>query len=198
LLDRHRLQFPVIYLLRHGESEWNVARITQGQSAHPRLTVRGRDQVRTAATALRDGIAAEIIPTIVSSDLTRAVETANLVAAAFATSWTADVRLREQSLGAFEGLSYDESFARGSALDLSDPDARVPGGESRTEVAARMCAVLDDHVSTAALIVVSHGDAIRATLAQRTGTSDWIDVPNGSVAVLDKHNNLSWLPLSLR
>ncbi|MCP5978323.1 histidine phosphatase family protein, partial [Klebsiella pneumoniae] len=38
-----------VYLVRHGESEWNVSGVTQGQTAHPRLTVRGREQMVAAA-----------------------------------------------------------------------------------------------------------------------------------------------------
>ena len=195
----------MIYLLRHGESEWNVEQRTQGQTRHPRLTERGRAQAQAAARALLTDIGSTPVSCVVSSDLVRAVQTAEIVAGALSARMCVDTRLREQSLGSFEGLSYAESFAAGSAFDWSDPDLRVGGGESLREMATRMTTALSDFAdelnTTGAIVVVSHGDAIRALLAGRVGAlpgaGTWVDVPNGSVAVLDGTNGARWLAVDL-
>ena len=192
----------VIYLVRHGESEWNLAQRTQGQTPHPRLTEHGRAQARAAVRALRDDIRNTPVSCVVSSDLVRAVQTAEIIAAALGARMYVDARLREQSLGTFEGLSYAESFAAGSAFDWSDPDLRVGGGESLREMSRRMTTAVCDFADASpttggATVVVSHGDAIRALLAARMGAvpgdGTWVDVPNGSVAVLDVPNGARWL-----
>ena len=195
----------VIYLVRHGESEWNVAQRTQGQTRHPQLTEHGRAQAQAAARALLADIGSTPVSCVVSSDLVRAVQTAEIVAGVLGARLCVDARLREQSLGSFEGLSYAESFAAGSAFDWSDPDLGVGGGESLREMATRMTTALSDFadelITTGAIVVVSHGDAIRALLAARVGAlpgaGTWVDVPNGSVAVLDGTNGARWLAVDL-
>ena len=69
-------------LVRHGQSEWNLRRLPQGQTAHPRLTARGRRQAARAATLISDDLAAGglTVERIVSSDLVRAVQTARIQA----------------------------------------------------------------------------------------------------------------------
>jgi broad specificity phosphatase PhoE len=195
----------VIYLVRHGESEWNVAQRTQGQTRHPRLTEHGRAQAQAAARTLLADIGSTPVSCVVSSDLVRAVQTAEIIAGVLGSRRCVDARLREQSLGSFEGLSYAESFAAGSAFDWSDPDLRVGGGESLREMATRMTTALsdvaDELINSGAIVVVSHGDAIRALLAARVGAlpgaGTWVDVPNGSVAVLDGTNGARWLAVDL-
>jgi probable phosphoglycerate mutase len=192
----------VIYLVRHGQSEWNVARLTQGQTAHPRLTELGRAQVAAATRALLTDLGHTPVVQVVTSDLVRAVESAEIIAMATGAAVRTDPRLREQSLGRFEGLGYEEAFAAGSALDWSDPDQRVGGGESLREVSERMTGVLAELSADGAVVVaVSHGDAIRAALAARAGHGPgdavWVEVPNGSVACLDDSSEVRWLPTAL-
>lgn len=164
----------VIYLVRHGESEWNVARRTQGQTVHPRLTDLGKAQARAATRALLTDLGGASVAHVVSSDLVRAVETAQIIAAASDCVVLTDERLREQSLGTFEGLGYDEMLAAASGLDWADPALRVGGGEATGEVSQRMTEVLDElAVGGAAVVVVSHGDAIRAALTARAGRSPY-------------------------
>ena len=195
----------MIYLVRHGESAWNIAQRTQGQTPHPRLTEHGRAQAQAAARALLADIRNTPVSCVMSSDLVRAVQTAEIIAAVLGARMCVDARLREQSLGSFEGLSYAESFAAGSALDWSDPDLRVGGGESLREMATRMTTALSDFadelISMGAVVVVSHADAIRALLAAREGALPgagvWVDVPNGSIVVLDGTNGARWLAVDL-
>lgn len=192
----------MIYLVRHGESEWNAARRTQGQTSHPRLTNLGEQQASAAARALLTDLASNSIAEVVSSDLVRAVETAEIIAAAAGCVVRTDPRLREQSLGTFEGLGYDATFAAGAALDWSDPDLRVGGGETVREVSLRIGEVLSDLAATGRTVVaVGHGDAIRLALTEYAGGSAgdpvWLEVPNGSVCCLDGSAAVRWLPVDL-
>jgi len=94
-----------IYLVRHGQSEWNLLRLTQGQTAHPRLTELGRQQAATAADRIASDLAAVglSVGRIITSDLTRAIETAQILTARLGGTVSQDVRLREQNVGALEG-----------------------------------------------------------------------------------------------
>src|SRR5690606_8371940 len=70
-----------VYLVRHGQSQWNLRRLTQGQTPHPPLTELGRSQSAAAAELIAAdlddlGLTAQ---RLVSSDLTRAVETAETI-----------------------------------------------------------------------------------------------------------------------
>jgi 2,3-bisphosphoglycerate-dependent phosphoglycerate mutase len=191
----------VIYLVRHGESEWNLARRTQGQIEHPHLTEAGRTQARAAARALVADLGSRSATRVVTSDLTRAVETADVIVGVLGIDVRTDARLRERSLGQLEGLPYETSFAIAAEHDWTDPDKRIAGGESRREVARRMSAALGDLDTDAVTVVVSHGDAIRTVLAGRIGCRShqpvWFEVPNGSVAVLDHGAELRWLPVDV-
>jgi probable phosphoglycerate mutase len=186
-----------VYLVRHGQSEWNVRRLTQGQTAHPPLTGLGREQAARAARLLVADVAARdtAVRRIVSSDLVRAVETAQVLGEALGAPVTLDPRLREQHLGALEGRGYDETWAAAEAFDWSDPTLPIAGGESLMDVHLRMADVLGSVDPTGVTVLVSHGDAIRAAVAHLHGVApheaDWVDVPNGAVARVD--DGITWL-----
>ncbi|UDY25041.1 histidine phosphatase family protein [Nocardioides sp. Kera G14] len=186
-----------VYLVRHGQSEWNVLRLTQGQTPHPRLTELGREQAESAARLIADDLVAEggSVKLIVTSDLVRAVETAEIVAAQLGGVIAHDVRLREQGLGDLEGRGYDETWSAAEAFDWSDPTLPIAGGESLMDVYDRMAAALADLGSHGVTVVVSHGDAIRAAIAHLNGVkpheADWVEVPNGAVARID--GGVAWL-----
>ncbi len=78
----------VVYLVRHGESEWNVQGLTQGQIAHPRLTASGREQAEVVAAELlaRTGPDATW-GRVVVSDLARAHETGKSSLRAWVCRW---------------------------------------------------------------------------------------------------------------
>lgn len=186
-----------VYLVRHGQSEWNVLRLTQGQTAHPRLTELGHRQAAAAAELIaadlvRVGLAAS---RLVTSDLTRAVETATVIGDRLGLTAELDARLREQHLGRLEGRSYEETWAVADDLDWSDPEAPIEGGESLMAVLRRMADAVDELHQSYVNVVVSHGDAIRAVIAHLTGykpnEAPWVEVPNGSVVRFD--GDLNWL-----
>jgi probable phosphoglycerate mutase len=169
-----------LYLVRHGQSAWNAARLTQGQTPHPELTELGRRQARTAAEAIAAQVSGAVV--IISSDLRRAVQTADEIAAVLNVPVRLDARLREQSLGTLEGLPYERSWALAGEHDWSDPGLPVAGGESWAQLTSRVGAALAEVDLAVPTVLVSHGDAIRAMLGVLTsGQSDGFGLPTGSV-----------------
>lgn len=186
-----------VYLVRHGQSEWNVLRLTQGQTAHPRLTELGRAQAAAAAELIaadlvRVGLAAS---RLVTSDLARAMETADVIGSRLGLRAELDARLREQHLGRLEGRSYEETWAVAETLDWSDPNTPIEGGECLMAVQRRMADAVGSLHPTCVNVVVSHGDSIRTVIAHLTGSAPnqapWVEVPNGAVVRFD--GELTWL-----
>ena len=166
MTDNH----PPIFVLRHGETEWNTELRLQG-SRDSRLTERGRQQARAMgqalARALQDEFPAGCAPHLLVSPLGRTRETAELIGAALGVtqeSWRADQRLAELSYGSWEGLMVREIeeispgvMARWRASPL---DFTPPGGESHLELRGRCQAFLDEAMGLQhPLIVVGHGVA---------------------------------------
>src|SRR5579863_2210827 len=87
---------PAIWLVRHGESTWNVAGLAQGHNDLAQLTEQGLTQASEAAWQFRD----RPIRSIYASDLRRALQTAAAFAVVLGLPVFADARLRERSLGA--------------------------------------------------------------------------------------------------
>ncbi|MGN6608378.1 MAG: histidine phosphatase family protein [Jatrophihabitans sp.] len=143
-----------LVLLRHGRTEWNAQRRFQGQ-ADPPLDDVGRMQAYEVA-----GLVAALQPDrIVSSDLARALETARIVASAIGLPVAVDERLRERSLGHWEGLTRDE-VERDHPDEFEDwragRDVSRRGGETRDQVAARALAAFADQPAAETLVFVTH------------------------------------------
>jgi probable phosphoglycerate mutase len=160
----------ILFLVRHGETDWNAAGRWQGQTDVP-LNGRGREQAVEVAVRLR----AEGIASVASSDLLRARATAELVAAKLGLVVNhLDPALRERRFGCFEGLTREEVAARfpeAWARYLEDPGPAPPGGETREELVGRLLPAV---ASAAArlpgpLLVVMHGGAMRALLSDHVG-----------------------------
>lgn len=121
-----------ILLIRHGETAWNAERRLQGHLDIP-LNAEGERQAALLAAAL-DG---ETIDVLVSSDLMRARQTAQALAARAGLALRQDSGLRERGYGGFEGLLYSEieqRFPREfAAWQARDVDARLPEGRNRAE-----------------------------------------------------------------
>jgi probable phosphoglycerate mutase len=118
-----------IILIRHGETAWNAERRLQGHLDIP-LNAEGERQARLLA----DALAPERIDLLVSSDLQRARQTAQAVAAPRGMALHVDPGLRERCYGGFEGLLYSEieqrfpaEFAAWQARNI---DATLPDGKN--------------------------------------------------------------------
>jgi broad specificity phosphatase PhoE len=156
----------VILLARHGESRDNVAPQRFSGSLDAPLTDRGREQARAlAAVAEQAGVAA-----VWTSQLIRARETAEIVAAALGVDVRIDARLAESHRGRWEGrlvtdLAREEPEAW-AAWRRGGADFRFPGGESLAEHQARALAALDEvGGGPRPALVVCHGGTIRVIAA---------------------------------
>lgn len=157
----------MIYLMRHGETVWNVARRMQGHRDSP-LTLRGIGQARANGALLAELLDGSEARRIVASPLPRTWQTAAIVAERLGLDPNTiqfDDRLREQAFGEWEGLTMDE-VARDhpdlwAAREADKWAFQVPGGESYAMVAARTRSWLDEQGDGSELVVVGHGLAGR-------------------------------------
>jgi 2,3-bisphosphoglycerate-dependent phosphoglycerate mutase len=141
-----------LLLARHGETDWNRELRIQG-SSDIALNELGREQ----ASALAQELADVPLDAIYSSDLSRARETAEAVAATHGLQVRLDPRLRERAFGSWEGLTRE---------DIAElPDRSRHDGESDDEVRERVLeavqAIADAHPGEQVL-VVAHGGALNA------------------------------------
>lgn len=171
-----------LYLVRHGQTDWNVEGRWQGQADVP-LNVRGRQQAAQVARALSKlGLVA-----IYSSDLLRARETAHKLAALTGLEVQLDPRLREIHQGQWQGMlvteiqeRYGEAFQRRK----DDPlNVAPPGGETVLQVKERVVGAIEDIVQQhpqERVAVVSHGFAlavIQVHYQNRPVTDAWKMIP---------------------
>ena len=143
-----------IYLVRHGETASNAARVVQ--TAATPLSPRGLAQAERVAARL----AAARIGALLSSDLARAAMTAERIANAAGVALRLEPLLQERSYGDVRGRSYAELAAEG--VDLFGPDYAPPGGETWAEFHVRIDLAWARIQAAAAaapgdLAVVTHG-----------------------------------------
>jgi uncharacterized phosphatase len=163
-----------LYLVRHGETDWNKARRIQGSTDIP-LNDTGRSQAAMTGQLLAR------LPwdAIVASPLSRAVETAQIISSEVGLGEpTTDAALVERRYGEAEGLNYRE-------VDTLYPgDEPVPGRESREEVMERVVPALfaiAGEYPGENVIIVSHGGVIRAVLGAIDPEKVHGTITNGSI-----------------
>ena len=160
-----------VWLLRHGETEWNVQLRLQGHNDSP-LTERGLASARAVARRLLNAAPSVIY----TSDLGRAHRTAEEIAGATQVPVRTEVRLREKNNGVFEGLTqeevatrYPEEYARYKTRPV---DYAPPGGESTLQLRDRARAILADLAALhpgERIVVVTHGGIISVFLRDLLG-----------------------------
>jgi len=152
----------VTALLRHGQTPMSVQKRYAGRTDAP-LTEVGVQQAAAAAKRL----ASAGLGVIVTSPLLRTVQTAQAVAAVTGAAVVTDDGFRETDFGAWEGLTFAEVRERWPAeisAWLADPEVAPPGGESFTDVSARVTAALDRVLAARAgqtVLIVSHVTPIK-------------------------------------
>ncbi|MDI7493783.1 2,3-diphosphoglycerate-dependent phosphoglycerate mutase GpmB [Cronobacter dublinensis] len=151
-----------VYLVRHGETQWNAERRIQGQSDSP-LTEKGEHQAMQVAQRAK----ALGITHIISSDLGRTRRTAEIIAQGCGCDVILDARLRELDMGILERRHLDtltdeeEGWRR--QLVNGTLDGRIPQGESMQEVSDRMHGALNACLELpegSRPLLVSHGMAL--------------------------------------
>ena len=180
-----------IILIRHGETAWNAERRLQGHLDIP-LNPEGERQAALLAGAL----APAAIDLIVSSDLSRARQTAQAVAGLRGLAVQTDPALRERCYGGFEGLLYSEIEERFplefAAWQRREVDAAVPPGANRGETFRQFNARVTGAIARWAgahpgktLALVAHGGvlecAYRAALGLPLHTPRTFKVHNASI-----------------
>ncbi|MGR3465385.1 histidine phosphatase family protein [Limimaricola sp.] len=176
------MRLPEIYVLRHGETEWNRARRMQG-GFDSQLTETGRAQARAMGRMLAARGVDATSHLLLSSPQGRAVETARL---AFGAAPTPDPRLREIAMGDWSGLGRDEIDARWPGPPgehFIDFYARAPNGEGFVALWARCADLLADLDRPA--ILVTHGMTSRVlrTIAMGRSRADLARLPGGQGVV---------------
>lgn len=185
-----------LLMLRHGQTNYNATGRMQGQM-DTELSEKGIAQAEAVARYFET----VNISRIISSDLSRAAHTAEIVASRSGLPVSQDARLRETNLGLWQGRSRDE-------VDAEYPGARAqwrhdalwspPGGESRLEVAARARAVIDelmlgfDEWDDGAVLLVAHGGVIGAL------TSDLLELSVEQHHMFNGLKNTQWAKLTAR
>ncbi len=130
----------MLFLFRHGETDWNREGRLQGRVDTP-LNATGLAQAEVLARQL----CAHRLDAVVSSDLSRALSTARIVAEVCGVPLLVDEGLRETNIGEAEGLLWAEVKARFGELTERwhfDPQAAFPGGETGHQTLTRGLAAL--------------------------------------------------------
>ena len=147
-----------IYVLRHGETEWNRLGRLQGTLNSP-LTPKGETQAKKMAEILRRETEGKPIPRVVSSPLGRACQTAEIVSNVLKIPFSLDARLAEVNMGDWNGHIYKEIKLRWpeAFLDAGDADWNFfsSTGENYDTVRNRVATWLSEQHSD--VIAVGHG-----------------------------------------
>lgn len=183
------------YLVRHGETVWTRNGRIQGHT-DVELNDHGRRQMRVLAERL----AGCRFAAVYASDLSRAVESTDLIVEGSGVPVETDLDLREFSYGEWEGLTTEEAeardpedYARRMALD-ADAFA-APGGEDTRQLLGRVRRFYEHaqarHRSSENVLVVAHAGSIRALLVCLLGLPDdrfWqFTVDCGSFSIVSNH-----------
>lgn len=186
----------MVVLLRHGQTDYNVAGRMQGHIDSV-LTKTGVAQAVHVAPEI-----ARLAPDrLISSDLGRAADTAEAVAAASGQPVKLDSRLRETHLGEWQGQTVaeiEEAYPGAIATWRSDPAWAPPGGESRIEVVRRAMPVveeLDDEFSSGpdtTAVLIAHGGLIAGLVC------GMLALPTATWPAIGGIGNCRWATLARR
>ncbi|VBB06826.1 phosphoglycerate/bisphosphoglycerate mutase active site [Lucifera butyrica] len=184
-----------VILVRHGQTVWNHAMRYQGHT-DVELTETGLGQAKLVAERLRP----EPIQAVYASDLSRAFQTAEEIARFHALPVQSVPELREIKFGEWEGLTYDEIYARWPEIMdkfyTHTDEIQIPGGESFKELKERAEEAIQKLIRQhegETIAVVSHGGTIRALLCAALNIHlnfVWnIRQDNTAVNIIEYHND---------
>lgn len=181
-----------LFLVRHGETDWNKARRYQGRQ-DTSLNATGREQARLAGEKLKEFAPAALY----ASSLNRTMETAEIIGKIIGLCPQSEPRLQEIHFGEWEGRTYPE------VLELFPLEVKmwrecpletiIPGGETLKDVLVRTLDALNDIIAEAAgdVVVVTHGGPIRLLLCHMgsEGAMWHYPVKPGSITVVAKEGD---------
>lgn len=201
-----------MYIIRHGETEWNRLFRLQGRTDIP-LNDNGREMARMASEGLKNVNFTKIY----TSPLCRANETAMIIKRDRDIPVIIDERLAEISFGINEGREYDKRYPDKYpelAKFFREPDIYVPadGGESIEELKSRTAEFVKDLTDTygesdEVILVSVHGAVIRGIMSYVKGTplkDFWrggvqsncgvtiLEVSNGNISILSENLTYDW------
>lgn len=181
-------KFTTFYIVRHGETEYNVKRIMQGQSLNPPLNENGLKQAEELAKEMVDIDFAAIF----SSDMVRARQTAEIIRAKRELLVNTSHLIRERNFGVFDGKSIDEFNEKSrkilETLKIFTEEQRKKikfdkNYESDEEIVSRLITFLRE-VAVAYIgkkvLVVCHGGLLRTFLVH-LGVGNNEELPPRSV-----------------
>jgi probable phosphoglycerate mutase len=183
-----------LFLVRHGQTHANVSRQLDTAVPGLDLTEEGRSQAR----ALSDRLADEDLAAIYTSDLVRAQQTAEPLAAALGLAVVVLPGLREIQAGDYEMSTDWQPFIDAVSRWRDDPTQPIPGGDSGVDFMARYDAAIrqiaaDGHESA---LAVSHGAAMRVWCGETLHLGpDFFDgrrVDNTHVVTLEGDPDAGW------
>lgn len=194
---------PTLYLIRHGETDWNARRLLQGRRDIP-LNARGRSQAIASGVCLNWLVPAAAELDFIASPLGRTRETMQIVRQQLglpAEAFQTDDRLMEIDFGEWEGLGWEDIAQRDpqryQARQADPLNYTAPGGENYPMVFERVGALL------AALkrdtLLVAHAGVLRSCLALlgRAEPSEVpaLEIPQDQVLVI-RGSGFAWLSAS--
>lgn len=160
-----------LVVVRHGETVWNVGGRLQGHG-DSELSADGVAQAR----ALAGGLAGGEYAALYSSDLGRAMATAEIVGRRLGLGVVAETGLREWSLGVLEGLTVAEARRQAprayACYGMNDVETVIPGGESRRQACERSVACAEDLARRhpgERIILVTHGGVLHGFFRHAVG-----------------------------
>jgi probable phosphoglycerate mutase len=191
---------PIIYFIRHGETDWNRAGRIQGHTDIP-INATGRAQAARNGGVLAEAIDAPEDFQFVASPLTRTRETMAIVRAQLglpAEGYATDERLREVHFGAWEGWTWDDlKQQHRPAVKARKADVfnfTPPEGESYASLSARALAWLGEIDRDT--VVVSHGGVMRCLRGHVAGEDrhaiPLLECPQDRVMVIE-NGRIGWL-----
>lgn len=192
-----------LYLIRHGETDWNAQKRLQGRKDIP-LNTLGRRQAAEAGVCLKWLLSDVSQVDFVASPLLRTRETMSILRECMglpAEDYRHDPRLLEIDFGDWEGLTWPQIQAQQPELHQAreaDPlGFIVPSGENYPMVFERVASALD--ALQRDTVVVAHAGVLRAILALQGGvdaqTIPYLEIPQGKVLVL-REGEFVWLQAS--
>ena len=166
----------MIYVVRHGETEWNAINKVLGRTDMP-LNDKGIKQANEIARSLKD----KKIDVFLCSPLCRARQTADAISKELGIRYEIDDRLIEQDFGSFEGINrFDAEYQKAKREYF----VRYPGGESYFDMAARVYSLIKELNGTNALLV-THGGICRMIRSyfEDMGNEEFVQFSQGNCEV---------------